>query len=216
LSNSSNGGESNDGIKRINSHISIRLEKFRTYIEITRAAKILRRYFVMNAFDGAMTSLGIVIGAYITHISDPGAVIGVIMVGGMAMAVSGFAGTYMAESAERSRSLRELEDAMFVNLENSIHGEASRFVSLFAALVDGSAPFLASLPSIFPFALVMMDMVPTPIAFLASTAASLVILFLLGVFLGRISEGNILYSGIKMVMAGIFVTLIALLINGGL
>ncbi len=51
-------------------------------------------------------------------------IIGIIMIGGVAMAVSGFTGTYMTESAERSRSLNELEDAMLVDLKNTVHGEA--------------------------------------------------------------------------------------------
>ena len=216
MDDSSPREDSESSIRRLDSHISDRLKEIRTYLKITRAQRILRRYFVMNAFDGAMTSLGIVIGAYITHIMDPRTVIGVILVGGMAMAVSGFAGTYMTESAERVRSLNELEDAMLMSLERTIHGEASRFVPILAGLVDGSAPFLASLPSISAFALALIG--PTPIhnAYLSSTGASLATLFLLGVFLGRISKSNAIYSGIKMVVAGMVVTVLALLINGGL
>lgn len=190
------------------------MEKIRDYIEVTRAQKILRRYFVMNAFDGAMTSLGIVIGAYITHIYDPRAVIGVIVVGGMAMAVSGFTGTYMTESAERISSLNELEEAMLSNLESTVHGEASKFIPLIAAVVDGSAPFIASIPSILPFPLVHLGLLPIQVAFIASVGASLAILFLLGTFLGRISERNMILSGVKMVVAGVIVALIALLLNG--
>ncbi len=167
----------------------------------------------MNAFDGAMTSLGVVIGAYISQISDARAIIGVIIVSGIAMAVSGFSGTYMTESAERSRSLNELEDAMLVDLENTIYGHASRFVSLFAAFVDGSAPFLASIPAVVPFLLSNVGLLPLEIAFYASVVAALGILFLLGVFLGRVSEGNLLYSGFKMVVAGVAVALLALLLN---
>ncbi len=167
----------------------------------------------MNAFDGAMTSLGVVIGAYISQISDARAIIGVIIVSGIAMAVSGFSGTYMTESAERSRSLNELEDAMLVDLENTIYGHASRFVSLFAAFVDGSAPFLASIPAVVPFYLSIVGLLPLEIAFYASIGAALGILFLLGVFLGRVSEGNLLYSGFKMVVAGVAVALLALLLN---
>lgn len=180
---------------------------------MTRAQKILRRYFAMNAFDGAMTSLGVVIGAYISNLYDPQAIIGVIIVSGIAMAVSGFSGTYMAESAERSRSLNELEDAMLVDLNDTIYGQASRFVSLVAAVVDGSAPFIASIPAVVPFYLSLVGFLPINIAFYASIGAALAVLFLLGVFLGRVSEGNLLYSGAKMVVAGVAVALLALLLN---
>ena len=191
------------------------LREIGTYLRVTRAPRILRRYFAMNAFDGAMTSLGVVIGAYITGISDPRAVIGVIIVSGIAMGISGFSGTYMTESAERSKALDELEEAMLVDLDDTIYGQASRFVAVFAAIVDGSAPFLASLPSVMPFALGLLDIMSVELAFQLSMAASLAILFLLGVFLGRVSRTNIVYSGIKMVVAGVIVAVLALLLNGG-
>jgi predicted membrane protein (TIGR00267 family) len=189
------------------------LDDVSTYIRVTGAEKILRRYFAMNAFDGAMTSLGVVIGAYISGISDPRSIIGVILVSGIAMMISGFSGTYMTESAERSCSLNELEDAMLVDLDNTIYGRASRFVSVFAAIVDGSAPFLASIPSVLPFFLVPAIMSNTT-AFLLSILASLSSLFLLGIYLGKISGNNIIYSGFKMVISGILVAVLALLLNG--
>jgi predicted membrane protein (TIGR00267 family) len=212
LSDSSDDDESGSS-PGLSQRLSEYLDEIGTYLRVTRAQRILRRYFAMNAFDGAMTSLGVVIGSYISNISDPRAIIGVIIVSGIAMAVSGFSGTYMTESAERSRSLNELEDAMLVDLDDTIYGRASRFVSLFAAVVDGSAPFVASIPTVVPFYLSLIGLLPIDIAFYASIGAALAVLFLLGVFLGKVSEGNLLYSGIKMVVAGLAVALLALLLN---
>lgn len=189
------------------------LDEVTTYIRVCGAETILRRYFAMNAFDGAMTSLGVVIGAYISGISDPRSIIGVILVSAIAMMISGFSGTYMTESAERSCSLNELEDAMLVDLDNTIYGRASRFVSVFAAVVDGSAPFLASIPSVLPFFLVPA-IISNTTAFLLSIIASLSSLFLLGIYLGKISGNNIIFSGFKMVISGILVAVLALLLNG--
>jgi predicted membrane protein (TIGR00267 family) len=188
------------------------LDEVNVYIRVTGAQKILRRYFAMNAFDGAMTSLGVVIGARISGISDPGSIIGVILVSGIAMMISGFSGTYMTESAERNHSLSELENAMLSDLNDSIYGKASRFVSFFAAIVDGSAPFLASIPSLIPF-LLAPAIFNIFTAYILSIVASLMALFMLGVYLGRISGGNIFYSGLRMVISGIAVALIALLLN---
>ena len=198
---------------RITNWLTGYLDEIGSYMRITRAQMILRRYFAMNAFDGSMTSLGVVIGAYITNIVDPMAVIGVIMISGIAMAVSGFSGTYMTESAERNRSLNELEEAMLTNLDDTIYGEASRFVAIFAAIVDGSAPFLASIPAVVPFYLSYIGLLPNGLAFVVSIGASLLTLFLLGVFLGKISDTNVLYSGVKMVIAGVAVSILALLLN---
>ena len=182
------------------------------YLTVTGAQKIIRRYFAMNAFDGAMTSLCVVMGAWLGNINDPRSIIGVIITGGVAMMVSGFSGTYMTESAERNHSLNELEDAMLINLDNTIYGKASRFVSLFAAFVDGSAPFVASIPSVIPFLLVP-SLLGIQLAYIVSIAASMFTLFSLGVYLGRISGENFIISGAKMVISGIAVALIALLLN---
>jgi len=201
-----------NGIDRVQEGIKNSLDDIGTYFQITGAQKIIRRYFAMNAFDGAMTSLGVVIGAYLSQIHDPRSVIGVIITSGIAMMVSGFSGTYMTESAERSHSLNELEDAMLVNLDDTVYGRANRFISVFAALVDGSAPFMASIPSVVPFLLVPR-LIDVATAFIASIGASLFTLFILGVYLGRISGENILYSGLKMVVSGVAVAIIALLLN---
>ena len=201
-----------NGIDRVQESIKNSLNDIDTYFQVTGAKKIIRRYFAMNAFDGAMTSLGVVIGAYLSQILDPRSVIGVIITSGIAMMVSGFSGTYMTERAERSHSLNELEDAMLVNLDDTVYGRASRFISVFAALVDGSAPFIASIPSVVPFLLVP-GLIDVATAFIAAIGASLFTLFILGVYLGRISGENILYSGLKMVVSGAAVAIIALLLN---
>lgn len=181
-----------------------------TYLRVTGAQKIIRRYFAMNAFDGAMTSLGIVMGSWLSGSTNAGAVISVILTGAVAMMVSGFSGTYMTESAERSHSLNELEGAMLVDLDNTIYSKAGRFVSIFAAVVDGSAPFLASVPSVIPF---LIPGIAIQTGFIISAIASLATLFALGIYLGNIGGENIWYSGAKMVVSGIAVAIIALLLN---
>ena len=213
MSKSSPEDESNSN-QGITSRVNSYFEEIGTYLRVTKAQKILRRYFAMNAFDGAMTSLGVVIGAYISDILDPQAVIGVILVGGLAMAVSGFSGTYLTESAERNHSLNELENAMLVNLDDTIYGKASKYVSIIAALVDGSAPFLASIPSVIPFYLTSIGVLNIMTAFIMSVTASLATLFSLGVYLGRLSGSNVIISGLKMVVAGILVAALAIVLNG--
>ncbi len=166
----------------------------------------------MNAFDGAMTSLGVVMGSWLGNITDPRSTIGVIITSGVAMMVSGFSGTYMTESAERNHSLNELEDAMLVDLDDTIYGQAGKFVSVFAAFVDGSAPFLASIPAVIPFLLVP-SLLAIQAAYIISAAACMISLFALGVYLATISGENLLVSGIKMVISGIAVAIIALLLG---
>ena len=203
----SEDGQRGNGLTRA---IKDRLDSVSTYLRVTGAQKIIRRYFAMNAFDGAMTSLGVVMGSWLSGIATPASVISVILTSGVAMMVSGFSGTYMTESAERNHSLNELEDAMLVDLDDTIYGKAGRFVSVFAAFVDGSAPFLASIPAVIPF---LLSSLAIQTMFIVSSVASLLTLFALGIYLGTISGENIFYSGAKMVVSGIAVAIIALLLN---
>ena len=100
-----------------------------------------------------------------------------------------------------------------IDMGATMYGRASRFVSVFAAVIDGSAPFLASLPCILPFTLTMLGLMPIQLAFYASIGASLLVLFVLGVFLGRISEKRAVVAGLQMVVAGVFVAVIALILG---
>lgn len=210
MEDSTEDGQRENGIAH---GIRAKLSEAAQYLTVTGANKIIRRYFAMNAFDGAMTSLGVVMGSWLGSITDPRSTIGVIITSGVAMMVSGFSGTYMTESAERNHSLNELEDAMLIDLDNTIYGEASRFVSIFAAIVDGSAPFLASIPAVIPFILVP-NILSIQTAYIISAIACLISLFALGVYLATISGDNLLVSGVKMVVSGIAVAIIALLLGG--
>jgi predicted membrane protein (TIGR00267 family) len=180
-------------------------------LEVTQSKEILRRYFAMNAFDGAMTSLGVVIGAYIAVVEDPLDVLNIIILGAIAMAVSGFAGTYMVETAECKNKLNELEESS--PSEAPAYRKAARFVSAFAAVVDGSAPFLASIPCLIPFALAHYTVIGIYPAYYIAVGGALATLFSIGAFLGKVSDSNTLYSGLKMVVAGLIVALIALILG---
>ena len=102
-------------IARILSGLRSRLGRFRSYIRVAGASAIARRYFVMNAFDGALTILGVIVGAFMAREVDPRVIMGAGVGASLAMGISGAWGAYMAERAERRRSLKELENQMFKN-----------------------------------------------------------------------------------------------------
>lgn len=62
----------------------------------------------MNAFDGALTMLGVIIGAYIARISDPIPIISVGVAGSIVMGVTGISRAYMAEKAERTKKFERI------------------------------------------------------------------------------------------------------------
>ncbi|WP_455280318.1 hypothetical protein, partial [[Eubacterium] cellulosolvens] len=70
------------------------LKKFRFYLRLTGVSAVSRRYFVMNAFDGALTALGVIIGAWTSGPVEPRMIIGAGLGVSLAMGISGFSGTY--------------------------------------------------------------------------------------------------------------------------
>ena len=77
------------------------LKRWKKYSEISDVGPITRRYFVMNAFDGALTMLGVIFGAYVSGVLKPMIIISAGIAGSIAMGVSGMSGAYMTEKAER-------------------------------------------------------------------------------------------------------------------
>lgn len=189
------------------------LEKIRRYIRISEVAPISRRYFIMNAFDGATTILGIVIGAYAAEITNESWVIWSGLGVSLAMGLSGFVGAYMTEEAEREKKLNALEKSMLTELKDSVVGKASRFASLWAGIVDGVSPALTALVCLTPFFLSSHGLFAINSAIQLSVATALSIMFLLGVFLGKISNRNMLFHGAKMLFVGLIITLIFLVLK---
>ena len=189
--------------------------RIRKYAEITEVGEIARRYFVMNAFDGALTTLGFIIGFFIAGVEDPNVVIVAVLAGALAMGISGIWGAYLAESAERKRELKMLERHMMTDLSKSIMARASRFAVIFSALIDGLSPALASIVGILPFFFGVGGGVSFAVLFYISVGLNLGILFLLGIFLGHVSKENVLVMGLKVVLAGVVITIILWLLNLG-
>ena len=184
------------------------IEKFKEYNKILGIDSIARRYLVMNGFDGVLAILGIVISSFIAGLVDSRLIITVSLGAAVAMAVSGVWGAYMAEAAERKKELKELEGSMLTRLRKTKIGRAGEFAALVIALIDGAAPFIAGMLVIMPFILL-----PISIAYYASFVIAFVLLFLLGIFLGKISKENLILSGIKMLFAGIVILIVVVLLG---
>ena len=186
--------------------------KIRLYLKVTRASGIARRYFVMNGFDGAMTAFGIILGSWIAGVSNPTVIVLAGLGACLAMGLSGFFGAYMAERAERERHLKELEKATH-NHVDPIQYEASRFVEFYVALIDGLSPTLTAIISIIPFILVSAGWMSIGDAYIVSMILALITLFLLGIYLGKISKENSWLYGVAMLIVGAFTALIIFFIQ---
>ena len=184
------------------------LDQIRLVLRITRTHSIVRRYFVVNGFDGALTMLGLFIGFIFSSPSNLSVIINACMGAAIALGVSGVSSAYISEQAEQQRSLSKLEDAMVADLQEGVHGKATRWVPMLIALVNGSAPLIISILVITPLWLANSGVTLfMPPLYLASIVA-LIIIFLLGVFLGQVSNISWLRSGVRTLLIAIITILL--------
>jgi predicted membrane protein (TIGR00267 family) len=174
---------------------------------------IARRYFIKNGFDGSMTMLGIIVGAWIVGVTEPEIIVTAGLGACLAMGVSGLFGAYMTEKAERKKHLKTVEAAMLTDLSNSILSDASDFVSLYAAFIDGASPMLTAVISLIPFILTLTGTFVIWNAYIVSLIVTLATLFSFGLYLGRIAKENMLLYGVQTVAAGILIVAIVLLLG---
>ena len=185
--------------------------KVKTYLDVTRAGGIARRYFVMNGFDGSMTMFGIIIGSWVGQITEAGIIVAAGLGACLAMGVSGFFGAFMAERAERRGHLRTLEATP--TQPDPIHYEASKFVSVYVALIDGISPTLTAIVSLAPFILTRMGLLSIDNAYIISVSLTLTTLFSLGFYLGRIARENVWLYSAQMLAVGIITAIMIFLLE---
>ena len=188
------------------------IRQARRYERLTHLSEIVRRYFAINAFDGVLTIIGVLVGNLAVGVDNPRIVVSTGLATCVAMGVSGIWGAYLTETAERKRALVELGRQTLSDLHNTRLGRASRVAVVTVALVNGLAPFLAALLVLLPF--FMVGLFPVVLwVYLTSLGIALLTLFSLGLFLGHIAQANMALYGFKMVLAGLVCILISIFLG---
>ncbi len=180
--------------------------------QITHAQTIARRYFVTNGFDSALTMLGLTMGFYSSNNVATPVIISVCLGAAVALSISGLASAYVSETAEREKELKELEQAVVGNLEDTAHGRAARWVPILIAMVNGFAPLLIALLIMTPLWLSQAGIALPLTALESSIVLAFLTLFLLGAFLGTVSGRLWLWSGLRTLVIALFTAGIILLL----
>jgi len=188
------------------------------HLQLTEGTEIARRYFAMNAFDGILPVVGIIMGGFISLVNqEPRFVFATVLLGSIgtaiAMFISGISSSYLTEQAERKRAVKELGKSMLADMSHTIYAEASRTTTLIVSVINGISPTLAALGTISPMFLSTLGILDPVIAMYLSIVAGLILLFSLGLFLGKISKVNIWISGLKTLSAGFLTVLMMLVIQ---
>ncbi len=189
------------------------VKEIRYLASVLDAHSIARRMFVTNAFDSLLSTLGIVLGLFVAGITNPLSYVSAIggSVGLMGV-FSGFLATYLSERSERLKELHETEKVMLHDLRGSIYWRAARLVPLYVALWSAvgaiALPLISSLPLIIAL---IGGLRVTGIVIASTVAAILTVMFLIGFYLGRLSEENPLISGARFLGIGALATCIMML-----
>ena len=179
-------------------------------LHILRARSIARRYLITNGFDGALTMLGMVTGFYISGTTELSVAISACLGAAIALFISGLSSAYLSEKAEREKELRELEQALVIDLKESDYGQASRYLPMLIALVNGLSPLLLSLLILLPLFVAAQGYTLALSPFISAIIVALICVFFLGVFLGKISKSFWLWSGLRTLIIAIITVAIIL------
>jgi len=177
-------------------------------VEMHDLLPIARRYFVIGAFDGALTIMGVILGAYAAGALTKNLVLVAGSATGIALSVSSAVGAYEAERIESVIQHRGLERAMLSTVEGT-RKESAKIGNLASAFVHGVAPLIAALIPLIPF-----FFMPELDAMVVAIVITIAFLFVMGSYLGSLIKEMIFYTGLRFVAAGLITAIIVFLLHG--
>lgn len=193
-------------------------ERLKIYWRITELGSLTRRYIVIGAFDGALTIVAIVLAALAAAV-----LLGAVMTldqviilvraslsAGMGLAISSGWGAYEAERVERKKEIQHLEQHMQRPMGGCMVESAVKFATGWASFIHGISPLPAAILPLIPLILFPADFI---MAATISVIVTMIFLFFLGVWMGRIAKTNMIFGGLRMVIIGLITALICVLIG---
>ena len=174
------------------------IKRIKEFNKLAQIDVIARRYLALNTFDGILTIFGIIVASFFAQIDTAKIIIIACLGAAIAIAISGFSGSYMTERAERKGQIKKLEKQIGMSLKKTDITRAHRFAIFFLSSIEGFSPFIMAVLIILPFFFITN----ITIAFYASFLISAMLLFLIGIFLGTVSKERLIKSGFKMLIIG--------------
>ena len=178
----------------------------------------MSRYVALGTLDGILAVMGVTLAA--SGVASAGGLeisnfaIGLTgLSGGIALAMSNAFGSFIGERAEEARTLRELEEKMMLNEgdldETIIYKQAKRriYMSMFT---HGFSSFIGSFVPVMPFLLIADKITAT----ITTVALCFVALFILGLYLGKVSRDSLLRVSFEIVLIGVLISVVSFIIGG--
>lgn len=178
-------------------------------LEKLNISPISRRYFISNGFDGALTFTGIAMGSVLSGVENlmifkisAGAAVG--------LATSGVWSVWEIEKAEKIAQLRDIENAMLEDLEDSRIMDRKMEDRKTNAVMSGLGPVISIMvpASVFLIPLTSLQ------ALVGSILMAMGALFVFGIYMAEVSERNKFIAGGRMALAGLFVAVLNYFLPG--
>ena len=118
---------------------------------------------------------------------------------------------YNSEAAERKKELDDLSESTLYGFEETVISRAQRFATIVLSAVNGFSPIITAFIPLVPF--FFAKSIPIEYCYWSGFGLAFLILFGMGIFLGKVSRTNLIISGIKMLLAGGFVVGFSLLLT---
>ena len=174
---------------------------------------IARRYFVSNGFDGALTGVGVTVGAYLSGIPDGLTVVSLGLGAAVGLTTSGVWSVWEIERAEMRAEIQATEEAMLADLSDTRVEREKMSNQVVNALMSGLGPLLGLVIPLVPF--LFEGTVFTLLqATLVSVGMAVAILFIFGAYMASISKQRWYIAGIRMGLAGIVVAVLNVFLPG--
>ncbi|MEM1584006.1 MAG: hypothetical protein QXF28_01770 [Nitrososphaerota archaeon] len=193
--------------------ISRLIDSLRRVFRYSRSGELSRRYFAINAFEGALTMWGIILGIYVLGNRDVSQIVSGGIGAVLAMAISGVGSVYIAESAEQERRIREIEEALLTRIDETEILRAHKRAVIMSAIVNSASSSLSGLIILSPYIAAASGVIDGGLAFMTSMVILFSTLFIMGGFLGRISKRNVISAGLKTVTVGGVIMLLLYIMN---
>jgi len=182
-------------------------------LEDDEVRSISRRYFISNGFDGTLTSIGVVVGAYLSGISDGLTVITIGLGAAVGLGTSGVWSVW-GDRTGRETGRTAGHRASDVDRPRGDGGPAAAGGrSQNQCGRERNRPLIGILLPLSPFLAegIVLSMLE---ATLVAIAVGVGVLFVFGAYLGSISKQNWIVAGIRMGLAGIVVAFLNLFLPG--
>ncbi len=179
-----------------------------------------KRYLIRGFIDGVLSSLGVVIGASTAIGLGSASQAATIIIaagigGGVANGFSNILGAFVGEKLVKEEELRKIEKSMLKKgaLQGTELDKKLEKRVFYSGIYDGIATIIGSLVPVAPFIFGIFVNLESLFLLYISIFVSLLVFFILGLYVGKISKENIIFSGMKLVGFGIVTLIVTLLIR---